>query len=117
MTPERLLEHGFIRSEHQTLVKLQRTAAIAFGLKTYLWPMRDMLADSQVRSALEVAAQRTWPETREYMLGRHEVLMALLGTPAQGVNQPSAATPSTPTETLDGSEQVMVVRTDDGAKS
>jgi hypothetical protein len=117
MTPERLLEHGFIRSEHQTLVKLQRTAAIAFGLKTYLWPMRDMLADSQVRSALEVAAQRTWPETREYMLGRHEVLMALLGTPAQGVNQPSAATPSTPTETLDGSEQMMVARTDDGAKN
>jgi hypothetical protein len=51
------------------------------------------------------------------MLGRHEVLMALLGTPAQGVNQPSAATPSTPTETLDGSEQMMVARTDDGAKN
>jgi hypothetical protein len=36
------------------------------------------LADPQVRSALEVAAQSTWPETREYMRGRHEVLMALL---------------------------------------
>jgi hypothetical protein len=82
MTPERLLDHGFIRSEHQTLVKLPRSSAIAFGLKNYLWPMRDMLADPQVRSALEVAAQRTWPETREYMLGRHEVLMALLGMPA-----------------------------------
>jgi hypothetical protein len=81
MTPERLLEQGFIRSEHQTLVKLSRSAAIAFGLKNYLWPMRDMLADPQVRNALEVAAQRTWPETREYMRGRHEVLMALLGLP------------------------------------
>jgi hypothetical protein len=84
MTPERLLEHGFIRSEHQTLVKLQRSAAIAFGLKNYLWPVRDMLADPQVRSALEVAAQRTWPETRDYMRGRHEVLMALLGLSADG---------------------------------
>jgi hypothetical protein len=43
-----------------------------------------MLADPQVRSALEVAAQRTWPETREYMRGRHEVLMALLGMSADG---------------------------------
>jgi hypothetical protein len=42
-----------------------------------------MLADPQIRSALEVAAQRTWPETRDYMKGRHEVLMALLGTPAE----------------------------------
>jgi hypothetical protein len=46
--------------------------------------MRDMLADPQVRSALEVAAQRIWPETREYMSGRHEVLMALLDKQAQG---------------------------------
>jgi hypothetical protein len=84
MTPERLLEQGFIRSEHQTLVKLPRSDAIAFGLKNYLWPVRDMLADPQVRSALEVAAQRTWPETREYMRGRHEVLMALLGMSADG---------------------------------
>jgi hypothetical protein len=98
MTPERLLEHGFIRSEHQTLVKLQRTAAIAFGLKNYLWPMRDMLADPQVRSALEVAAQRTWPETREYMKGRHEVLMALLRTPADSNAQASMAMQSTSTE-------------------
>jgi dimethylamine monooxygenase subunit A len=115
MTPERLLEHGFIRSEHQTLVKLQRSAAIVFGLKTYLWPMRDMLADPQVRSALEVAARRTWPETREYMLGRHEVLMALLGAPARGVGQSSTATPSTATETPTGSEQMTAVRNDDGA--
>ena len=94
MTPQRLLEQGFIRSEHQTLVKLPRSAAIAFGLKTYLWPVRDMLADPQVRSALELAAQRTWPETREYMQGRHEVLMALLGTPAESDARSSAATPS-----------------------
>jgi hypothetical protein len=83
MTPERLLEKGFIRSEHQTLVKMPNSAAIAFGLKTYLWPMRDMLADPQVRSALEVAAQSTWPETREYMRCRHEVLMALLNKQAE----------------------------------
>ena len=98
MTPERLLEQGFIRSEHQTLVKLPRTAAIAFGLKTYLWPMRDMLADPQVRSALEVAAQRTWPETREYMKGRHEALMALLATPDQGNARPGTAKQSTSTD-------------------
>lgn len=79
MTAERLLEQGFIRSEHQTLVKLSRTGAIAFGLKTYMWPMREVLADPKVRSALEVAAQNTWSETREYMKGRHEVLMTLLG--------------------------------------
>ena len=115
MTPERLLDHGFIRSEHQTLVKLQRTAAIAFGLKSYLWPMRDMLADPQVRSALEVAAQRTWPETREYMGGRHEVLMALLAAPAQDMDQSSTATSSTSTETPAGSKPMMVVRTGDGA--
>ena len=80
MTPERLLEQGFIRSEHQTLVKLPSSGAIAFGLKTYLWPMRDMLADPQVRGALEAAVAGTWPETREYSQGRHEVLMALLAT-------------------------------------
>jgi hypothetical protein len=83
MTPERLQENGFIRSEHQTLVKLPQSTAIAFGLKTYLWPMRDMLADLQVRSALKVAAESTWPETRDYMRGRHEVLMALLDKQAQ----------------------------------
>lgn len=65
-------------------MKVPRSAAIAFGLKTGLWPMRDMLADPQVRSALDIAAQRTWPETRNCMEGRHEVLMALRGTPAEG---------------------------------
>jgi hypothetical protein len=55
------------------------------------------LADPLVRSALEVAAQRTWPETREYMKGRHEVLMALLGTPGEG-NASSMATRPTSTE-------------------
>jgi hypothetical protein len=115
MTTERLLEQGFIRSEHQTLVKLPRSAAIAFGLKTYLWPMRDMLADPQVRCALEVAAQRTWPETREYMLGRHEVLMALLGMPAASSARSSTATQSTPTEMPAGSERMAVSRTGDGA--
>jgi hypothetical protein len=97
MTPEWLLEQGFIRSEHQTLVKLPHSAAIAFGLKTYLWPMRDMLADPLDRSALEVAAQHTWPETREYMKGRHEVLMALLGTPADSRVQSSLGTQSSST--------------------
>jgi hypothetical protein len=53
--------------------------------------MRDMLADPQVRSALEIAAQRTWPETREYMKGRHEALMALLATPAESNAQSSPA--------------------------
>ena len=89
MKPERRSRKGLIRSGNRTLVKVPRTAAIAFGLKTYLWPMRDMLADPDVRSALEVAAQRTWPETREYMKGRHEVLTALLGTPAES-NAPSS---------------------------
>ena len=98
MTPERLLEQGFIRSEHQTLVKLPRSAAIAFGLKTYLWPMRDILADPEVRSALEIAAQRTWPETREYMKGRHEALMALLATPDQSNARPGTAKQSTSTD-------------------
>jgi len=90
MTSELLQEQGFIRSEHQTLVKLPRTSAIAFGLKTYLWSMRDMLADPQVRSALALAAQHTWPETRKYMKGRHEVLMALLGAPSE--NKPHSST-------------------------
>jgi hypothetical protein len=57
-----------------------------------------MLADPQVRSALEIAAQRTWPETREYMKGRHEVLMALLGTPDQGNARPGTAKQSTSTD-------------------
>jgi dimethylamine monooxygenase subunit A len=96
MTPERLLEQGFIRSEHQTLVKLPRSAAIAFGLKTYLWPMRDMLADPQVRRALEIAARGTWPETREYMQGRHDVLTALLAMPAESNATSSTATQFTP---------------------
>ena len=91
MTPESLLEQGFIRSEHQTLVKLPRSVAIAFSLKTYLWPMRDMLADPQVRSALEVAARATWPETREYSQGRHDVLMEVLGMPPEGPASPDPA--------------------------
>jgi hypothetical protein len=60
--------------------------------------MRDMLADPQVRSALEVASQRTWPETRDYMKGRHEVLMTLLGMPAESDAQASMAMQSTSTE-------------------
>jgi hypothetical protein len=96
MTQKSLLERGFIRSEHETFVKLPHSGAIVFGIKTYLWPLREMLREPQVFNALATAAANSTPQTREYQVGRIELLERLLtrhrkkSAPRLGAVQPPA---------------------------
>jgi len=78
MTPKRLLQQGYVRSEHETFLRLPQSGAMVFGIKTYLWPLADMLANPVVHSALREAAAQTTPETQAYMGESFSALVKVL---------------------------------------
>jgi hypothetical protein len=39
-TPQLWADRGYIRSEHETFIRLPETGAVVFGIKTYIWPMK-----------------------------------------------------------------------------
>ena len=43
---------GNIRSEQETFVKLRKSKAIVFTIKTYLWPLADILKNEEAKQAL-----------------------------------------------------------------
>lgn len=59
-------ERGIIRSEHETFTKLRQSGAVVFGIKTYVWNLRDMLADDAARAALIEGYDNLTPEMVAY---------------------------------------------------
>lgn len=93
MTQKSLRQRGYIRSEHETFVRLPQSRAVAFGIKTYLWRLSRMLESPKVFNALAQAVMNATPETRQYQEGRIEPLEKLLrgelkrrGVSAPGLN-------------------------------
>jgi hypothetical protein len=74
-TTANVWRHGHVRSEHETLVKLPQSGAIVFGIKTYQWPLQEMLADLVVFNALATAHDNLTPEMRAY----REISMPIIG--------------------------------------
>ncbi len=74
MTPENLLAHGHIRSEHETFIRLPGSKAIVFGVQTYIWPLREVMSNPLMFNALVTAHANLSPEMREY---RKEAMAAL----------------------------------------
>jgi hypothetical protein len=54
-TPDAWHQSGYLRSEHQTFVKLPRSEAIIFGVKTYLWKLSDFVQNEKALEALITA--------------------------------------------------------------
>jgi hypothetical protein len=61
LTPENVLDVCFLRVERQTLRRLPESQAVVFTIRTYLTPLRDVLADSR-RAGLLAATLRGLPE-------------------------------------------------------
>ncbi|MGE3770683.1 MAG: heme-dependent oxidative N-demethylase subunit alpha family protein, partial [Bdellovibrionales bacterium] len=54
ITPD-MWDTGFLRIEQQNLIKLPRSGAVVFSIKTYLWPLNDVLANPDTNAALRAA--------------------------------------------------------------
>lgn len=66
LTPENMLAHGNIRSEHETFLRLPGSKAIVFGIQTYIWPMREVLANPATYEAVTTARANLSPEMFQY---------------------------------------------------
>lgn len=79
-TPEQMLRHGFVRSEQQTFLRLAGSRAIVFGVHTYVWPLREVLAHPDTHRALRTAHANLSPEMRDYRATALAALGRLLDT-------------------------------------
>lgn len=66
MSPDNLLQHGHIRSEHETFVRLPESRAIVFGIQTYVWPLRDVMANPIAYAALVTGHANLSEQMRDY---------------------------------------------------
>jgi hypothetical protein len=48
-------KQGYVRSEHETFVKLPQSKAVVFGIKTFIWPLKDVIANPVAFGALTEA--------------------------------------------------------------
>ena len=66
MTPGSLEKYGYIRSEHETFVKMPESGAVVFGIKTYIWPIAEIMKRPAAFEALFVANDNLSPEMFDY---------------------------------------------------
>lgn len=59
-------DQGFIRSEQQSFVKLPKSGAIVFGIKTYIWPLSDFFNDNATWHNLKTATENLPPDMVRY---------------------------------------------------
>jgi len=57
---------GYVRSEHETLVKLPQSKAVVFSIKTYIWPVKELLKHPAFMDALEQAFDNMPPLMFQY---------------------------------------------------
>lgn len=93
LTPESMVEQGVVRSEHEGFLRLPKTQAIVFTINTYMWPLREMLAEPTVFNALATARANMSEEMLDYRSRRRtagvlDVVLANYPGPA-GANRPT----------------------------
>lgn len=71
LTAQNWAEHGYLRSEHETFIKLKKTPAVVFTIKTYLWKLSELVKHSAALQALVMANDNLAPTMFDY---RAEVL-------------------------------------------
>lgn len=65
-TPDNWLDYGYLRSEHETFMRLPQSQAVIFGIKTFMWKLSDILANPVTRNALIVSNDNLPPLMVEY---------------------------------------------------
>lgn len=58
--------HGYLRSEHETFIKLPRSGAVMFGIKTYLWKLSELVNHRAALQALLSGYDKLTPTMFEY---------------------------------------------------
>lgn len=65
-TPQNWAQHGYLRSEHETFIKLPKSGAVAFSIKTYLWKLSELVQNPIALKALIVANDNLAPTMFDY---------------------------------------------------
>lgn len=71
-TPQDWRDHGYIRSEHEGLVKLWKDGPVAFSIRTFLWKVSDIEKNPEALAALIKAYDNLSPEMYDYRRDRLE---------------------------------------------
>lgn len=82
-TPDNMLRHGHVRSEHETFIRLPGSRAIVFGIQTYVWPLREVMANPVAFEALKTGHANLSPEMRAYRAQALAVLDELLSAQSE----------------------------------
>lgn len=88
ITPE-TWKDGFVRSEHESFLKLPKSEAIVFSIKTFVWPTRDILENQEAREALCVAYSHMMANEPEMVDYRAKSLPSFGGFLQQNAAMPS----------------------------
>jgi hypothetical protein len=65
-TADNWAEHGYLRSEHETFIKLPKSGAIVFSIKTYLWKLSELVNCPAALNALLIADDNLTPTMFDY---------------------------------------------------
>lgn len=61
MTPDNWAHSGYLRSEHECFVKLPRSGAVIFTIKTFLWKLSELVQNPVALQALLTASDNLTP--------------------------------------------------------
>ena len=64
--------HGFIRSEHESFIKLPGTGGVIFTIRTFLWPVAEIEKNPEALAALVTAFDNLSPEMYAYRADRFD---------------------------------------------
>lgn len=59
-------QHGYLRSEHEAFIKLPKSGAVIFSIKTYLWKLSELVENPAALEALQIANANLAPKMFEY---------------------------------------------------
>ncbi len=65
-TPQNWADYGYLRSEHETFIKLPQSRGIVFSIKTYLWKLSELVNHPVALQALLLANDNLAPTMFEY---------------------------------------------------
>lgn len=58
--------YGYLRSEHEAFIKLPKSRAVVFSIKTYLWKLSELVKNPVALEALQTANANLAPKMFEY---------------------------------------------------
>jgi hypothetical protein len=66
LTADNWERYGYLRSEHEAFIKLPRSGAVIFSIKTYLWKLSELVKNPVALEALHTANANLAPKMFEY---------------------------------------------------